>query len=114
MPPSPYPPYATPSELENKGLTPKELEREVLQHLREREITLNKIPYSIVIGPYQLNMEGVRDQLAVKRRELANAILGIILRNLRRKVDVVGSTITLYLASFLGSSEGRLTWWVLL
>ncbi|GFO45344.1 dynein heavy chain 1, axonemal-like [Plakobranchus ocellatus] len=77
------------SDLENQGLTPKELEQEVLKHLKERTVTLNKIPYSIVIGPYQLNMEGVRDLLAAKRKELAMAILGIIVRNLRKKVDNV-------------------------
>ncbi|GFS18450.1 dynein heavy chain 1, axonemal [Elysia marginata] len=75
--------------LESKGYTPKELEREVQQHLKERVLTLNKIPYSIVIGPYYINMEGVRDLLAAKRRELANAILGIVVKNLRKKVEAV-------------------------
>ncbi|KAK3782184.1 hypothetical protein RRG08_032935 [Elysia crispata] len=77
------------NDLENKGLTPKELEHEVVQHLKDRVVTLNKIPYSIVIGPYQINTEGVRDHLAAKRRELANAILGIIVKNLRKKVETV-------------------------
>lgn len=65
------------------------MDKEAQKHLRERETILKILPYSIVIGPYQVNVEGVRDQLSTKRLELASSILSLIAKKLKKMADEV-------------------------
>jgi hypothetical protein len=47
------------------------------------------IPSSIVIGPFHVLTENVRQALSKKRKALANALLELLARILRSKVDNV-------------------------
>ncbi|XP_055888364.1 dynein axonemal heavy chain 1-like isoform X4 [Biomphalaria glabrata] len=72
---------------EEENHTNKEMDKEAQKHLREKETILRILPYNIVIGPYLLNVEGVRDLLSSKRLELASSILAIIAKRLRKMAD---------------------------
>ncbi|XP_059153506.1 dynein axonemal heavy chain 1-like [Physella acuta] len=73
--------------IEEEDKTTKEMDKEAQKHLRERETILKILPYSIAIGPYLVNVEGVRDQLSTKRLELASSILSLIAKKLRKMAD---------------------------
>lgn len=65
------------------------MKKEVEQHLKEKERLQNSLPSSIVIGPFIVSVEAVRQALSNKKRALANALLGNHALKLREQVDVV-------------------------
>ncbi|XP_069045720.1 dynein axonemal heavy chain 1 isoform X1 [Lepisosteus oculatus] len=65
----------------------QEVKREVELHLREKELLDHSLPVSIVIGPFLVSVEAVRQSLSKKRRALANAVLDQLAKKLRRQVD---------------------------
>ena len=69
--------------------TAHEIKADVERHLEEKELIELGIPSSIVIGPFHVLTENVRQALSKKRKALANALLELLARILRSKVDSV-------------------------
>lgn len=67
----------------------QEVKKEVAQHLKEKERLDNSLPSSIVIGPFFVRVEAVRQALSKKRKALANAMLDHLILKLRKQVDDV-------------------------
>lgn len=59
------------------------------QHLKDKERLEHSLPSSIVIGPFIVRVEAVRQALSNKRKALANAMLNHLVRKLRKQVDDV-------------------------
>lgn len=57
--------------------------------MKDKEKLENELPSSIVIGPYWVMTEGVRQALAKKRKALANAVIELLARKLRMQADMV-------------------------
>ncbi|XP_074644244.1 dynein axonemal heavy chain 1-like [Tubulanus polymorphus] len=64
-----------------------EIKQEVEDHLAEKERLEQIIPSNIVIGPFYVSTENVRQGLAKKRKALANAVLELLARQLRKQAD---------------------------
>ena len=69
--------------------TSQEVKKQVEQHLKEKESLEHSLPSSIVIGPFIVRVETVRQALTNKRRALANALLDHFALKLRKQVDDV-------------------------
>lgn len=63
----------------------------VITHLKEKEILENSLPSSIVIGPFHINVESVKQNLSKKRKALATSMLDILAKNLHKEVDSVSN-----------------------
>lgn len=63
----------------------------VLTHLKEKEVLDNSLPSSIVIGPFYINVDNVKQSLSKKRKALATSMLDILAKNLHKEVDSVGA-----------------------
>ncbi|KAI4880923.1 hypothetical protein NFI96_025448, partial [Prochilodus magdalenae] len=70
-----------------ENTTPVEVKREVERHLKEKETLDKSLPSSIVIGPFMVSVEAVRQSLSKKRRALANAVLDRLALKLRKQVE---------------------------
>ncbi|KAL7843672.1 hypothetical protein AOLI_G00251840 [Acnodon oligacanthus] len=70
-----------------ENTTPVEVKREVERHLKEKEILDQSLPSSIIIGPFMVSVEAVRQSLSKKRRALANAVLDRLALKLRKQVE---------------------------
>ena len=66
-----------------------EVKQEVEMHLKEKDIIEATIPGNIVIGPFWVNTENVRQTLSKKRKNLSNAMLELLARKLRNQADDV-------------------------
>lgn len=58
-------------------------------HLKEKEIIELDIPNYIVIGPFWVTCDQVRQMLSKKRKTLANSVLEVLAKNLRQQADSV-------------------------
>ncbi|XP_053075250.1 dynein axonemal heavy chain 1 isoform X4 [Acinonyx jubatus] len=67
----------------------EEVREVVLTHLREKEILDSSLPSSIVIGPFYVNVDNVKQSLSKKRKALATSMLDILAKNLHKEVDNV-------------------------
>ncbi len=74
-----------------------EVKQEIEKHLAEKEILENSIPSMIVIGPFQINTETVRQKLASKRKALANQVIELLAKKLRKQNDEVRALMHFYL-----------------
>lgn len=63
----------------------------VITHLKEKEILDNSLPGSIIIGPFYINVDNVKQSLSKKRKALATSMLDILAKNLHKEVDSVSS-----------------------
>lgn len=63
----------------------------VLTHLREKEIMDSSLPSSIVIGPFYINVDNVKQSLSKKRKALATSMLDILAKYLHKEVEDVSS-----------------------
>lgn len=78
------------SDYEKKeGTTAVEVKQEVEMHLKEKDIIEATIPGNIVIGPFWVNTENVKQTLSKKRKNLSNAMLELLARKLRNQADDV-------------------------
>ena len=66
-----------------------EVKQDIEKHLKEKEQLEGSIPAVIVIGPFQVNTDGVRQKLANKRKALANQVIELLNTKLRRQNDEV-------------------------
>lgn len=62
---------------------------EAKKHLKEKDHILSIFPDNIMIGPYNVSVDGVREQLVTKRRSLATAILQLIAKIIRQLAEDV-------------------------
>jgi len=76
-------------ELEAKNPTAVDIKAEVEVHLKNKDIIENTLPSSIVIGPFYVNTEGVRQGLSKKRKAIANACLDLLAKKLRTQAEEV-------------------------
>ncbi|XP_048258404.1 dynein axonemal heavy chain 1-like isoform X3 [Haliotis rufescens] len=72
---------------EGEGHTAAEVKKEVEMHLQEKEILEQALPSNIIIGPFWVNTENVRQALSKKRKNLSNAVLELLARQLRKQAD---------------------------
>ena len=59
--------------------------------LKEKANIEKTLPQSIVIGPFYVNCDTIRQALSKKRKELANALLEYVVGKLRDKTEKVCS-----------------------
>lgn len=71
--------------------TPQEVKRDVELHLKEKEVLDQTLPASIVIGPFLVSVEMVRQTLSKKRRALANAVLDRLALKLGKQLEDVSN-----------------------
>lgn len=67
----------------------------VITHLKEKEILDNSLPSSIIIGPFYINVDNVKQSLSKKRKALATSMLDILAKNLHSEVDSVSTGLAL-------------------
>ncbi|XP_041081390.1 dynein heavy chain 1, axonemal [Polyodon spathula] len=67
--------------------TVQDVKKDVYMHLAEKELLDNTLPSSIIIGPFLVNVETVRQTLSKKRKALANAILDQLACKLRKQIE---------------------------
>ncbi|XP_030276430.1 dynein heavy chain 1, axonemal [Sparus aurata] len=67
--------------------TSQEVKKEVEQHLKEKERLERSLPSSIVIGPFFVRVEAVRQALSNKRKALAKTMLDHLAVKLRKQID---------------------------
>lgn len=67
----------------------QEVKKEVELHLAEKEIIEATIPSNIIIGPFWINTDSVRQNLSKKRKNLSNAVLELLAQQLRKQADDV-------------------------
>ncbi|XP_074169160.1 dynein axonemal heavy chain 1 isoform X1 [Rhinolophus sinicus] len=65
----------------------EEVREVVLTHLREKEILDRSLPSSIIIGPFYINVDNVKQSLSKKHKALATSMLDILAKNLHKEVD---------------------------
>nr|XP_033782541.1 dynein heavy chain 1, axonemal isoform X1 [Geotrypetes seraphini]XP_033782544.1 dynein heavy chain 1, axonemal isoform X1 [Geotrypetes seraphini]XP_033782545.1 dynein heavy chain 1, axonemal isoform X1 [Geotrypetes seraphini]XP_033782546.1 dynein heavy chain 1, axonemal isoform X1 [Geotrypetes seraphini]XP_033782547.1 dynein heavy chain 1, axonemal isoform X1 [Geotrypetes seraphini] len=73
----------------SQTISAQEIKVVVNMHLLEKERLDNTLPSTIVIGPFLVMIEGVKQNLLRKRRTLANALLELLAKNLRRQVEEI-------------------------
>ena len=76
-------------EYDSQERSASEVKQEIERHLKDKETLENSLPSSIVIGPYWISTEGVRQALAKKRKALANAVIDLLAKKLRKQADMV-------------------------
>ena len=72
-----------------KDMSAYDVKREIEMHQQEKESLEADIPSSIVIGPFWINCDTVRNFLVKKRRELAKAVLELLAKKLRTQTEEV-------------------------
>ncbi|XP_073667291.1 dynein axonemal heavy chain 1 [Tursiops truncatus] len=65
----------------------KEVREVVLTHLQEKEILDSSLPSIIIIGPFYVNVNNVKQSLSKKCKALATSMLDILAKNLHKEVD---------------------------
>lgn len=58
-------------------------------YLSEMENLDNSLPSSVVIGPFHVNVEGVKQNLSKKYKALATSMLDLLAKNLHSQVENV-------------------------
>ncbi|KAM4740185.1 dynein axonemal heavy chain 1 [Anableps anableps] len=79
----------------NAEQTPQEVKRQVKQHLKEMESLEFSLPSYIVIGPFLVRVDAVRQSLIKKRKSLANALLENLAVMLSKQIESVSENFTI-------------------
>lgn len=61
-------------------------------HLKEKDIIEATIPSNIMIGPFWINTDSVKQNLSKKRKNLSNAVLEYLAKHLRKQADEVSGS----------------------
>nr|VZI05919.1 unnamed protein product [Spirometra erinaceieuropaei] len=72
-------------ETQNQGAL--EVKQEVERQLEEQQKIEDRMPCTIVIGPFLVNVEPLRARLMKKRNDMAKAMLDLLARQLRKEAD---------------------------
>ncbi|XP_033612844.1 dynein heavy chain 1, axonemal isoform X2 [Fukomys damarensis] len=67
----------------------QEVREAVLIHLQEKDVLDNSLPSSIIIGPFYINVDNVKQSLSKKRKILATSVMDILAKNLHKEVDSI-------------------------
>ncbi|XP_030213444.1 dynein heavy chain 1, axonemal [Gadus morhua] len=68
--------------------TAQEVKKEVLEILKEKKRLESSLPSLIVIGPFAVSVDSVRQALSKKRKALANGMIDHLTSTLRKEVDL--------------------------
>ncbi|OCT85694.1 dynein heavy chain 1, axonemal [Xenopus laevis] len=74
-------------DFQSKNSSALEIKLAVQENLLEKERLDNALPSSIIVGPFQINIEGLKQNLSRKRRNLSNALLELLAKSLRKEMD---------------------------
>ena len=77
------------SEFNSTEKTVNQIRAEIDMQLKEKENIEKTLPQNIVIGPFFVNCDTIRQALSKKCKELANALLEYVVSRLKRKSDEV-------------------------
>ena len=81
------------SEFGSTDKTVNQIRAEIDMQLKEKENIEKTLPQNIVIGPFYVNCDTIRQALSKKRKELANALLEYVVSRLKRKADEVSTSL---------------------
>ncbi|XP_073447685.1 dynein axonemal heavy chain 1 [Aquarana catesbeiana] len=70
-----------------KNPSASEVKLAVEEHLLEKERLDNALPNSIIVGPFQISIEGVKQNLSRKRKALSSALLELLAKSVHKEVD---------------------------
>ncbi|CAH8652543.1 unnamed protein product [Schistosoma rodhaini] len=74
---------------ESKNLSVLEIKQEIEKYLQEKETVEQIIPSFIIIGPFYVNTEPVRQNLSKKYKALINALSELLAKQLRKQADTI-------------------------
>ncbi|XP_053665396.1 dynein axonemal heavy chain 1 [Anopheles marshallii] len=78
-------------QIKNADKSSSEIKEDIALQIRMRENLEHTVPFFIVIGPYWINVQPLREALISKRLELTAALLKMLTEKLRLKTaDVIG------------------------
>ena len=81
------------SEFGSADKTVNQIRVEIDMQLKEKENIEKTLPQNIVIGPFYVNCDTIRQALSKKRKELANALLEYVVSRLKKKSEEVSHCI---------------------
>ena len=79
------------SEFGSTEKTVNQIRTEIDMQLKEKENIEKTLPQNIVIGPFYVNCDTIRQALSRKRKELANALLEYVVSRLKKKSEEVST-----------------------
>ena len=88
-------------EYDSQERAASEVKQEIERHLADKETLENTLPSSIVIGPFWISTEGVKQVLAKKRKALANAVIELLAKKLRKQADMVRASVNIYIYIYI-------------
>lgn len=74
---------------ESQNQNAVEIKAEIEKQMEEKDMVEQVIPSSIIIGPFHVNTEPVRQNLIKKCKALISALLDLLARQLRKQADQV-------------------------
>ncbi|XP_008850074.1 dynein heavy chain 1, axonemal [Nannospalax galili] len=74
---------------QNQCPSAEEVREVVVTHLKEKEILDNSLPSGIIIGPFYINIDNIKQSLSKKHKDLATSMLDILAKNLHKEVDSI-------------------------
>lgn len=75
----------------NEEHTPAQVKQEIEMHIAEKDKIEKDIPSHVIIGPYWVSCDQVRQMLAKKRKTLAYSVLELLAKKLRSQADDVNA-----------------------
>ncbi|XP_056381079.1 dynein axonemal heavy chain 1 isoform X2 [Hyla sarda] len=72
-----------------KNPSAPEVRQAAEEHLLEKERLDHALPNSIIVGPFQIIIEGVKQNLSRKRKALSNALLELFAKNVHKEVEEI-------------------------
>lgn len=97
---------------QSQNLSAEVVREVVVTHLQEKEILDSSLPSSLVIGPFYINVDNVKQSLSRKRKTLATSLLDILAKNLHLEVESVGACRTSRIPCVFGGVCRYLFRWV--
>ncbi|XP_065685160.1 dynein axonemal heavy chain 1 isoform X1 [Hydra vulgaris] len=69
--------------------TAADIRRDVRLHLQEKDDIENQVPQSIVIGPFMVNIDSVKQFLLKKKKQIANSLLELFTKRVYKNVESI-------------------------
>ncbi|XP_077133083.1 dynein axonemal heavy chain 1 isoform X2 [Ranitomeya variabilis] len=74
---------------QGKNPTAAEVRQAAEEHLVEKERLDHALPNAVIIGPFQISIEGVKQNMSRKRKLLSTALLELLARNVHKEVEEI-------------------------
>ncbi|KAM4722817.1 dynein axonemal heavy chain 1 [Rhinophrynus dorsalis] len=74
-------------DFQSKNSSASDVKSAVEEHLMEKERLDHSLPNSAIIGPFQISIEGLKQNLSRKRKALSMALLEILARGVHKEVN---------------------------